>query len=80
MRVYSVDKFVIPLRKEITIAEIKMSQNECQFGVFRAHYSMQMTTLYMEYVAGISSGNPRASAIFVFNGVFNSITQFRFVP
>lgn len=54
MRVYSVDKSIIPLRKkEITIAGIKISQNECQFGVLRAHYSMQMTTLYMEYIAGI---------------------------
>lgn len=59
MRVYSVDKSVIPLRrKEVTITENKMSQNERQFGVLRAHYSIEMTTLYMEYIAGISSGNP----------------------
>lgn len=39
-----------------------------------------MTTLYMEYIAGISSGNLRAPAISVSTGVFDSITQFRFVP
>lgn len=81
MRVYSVDKSVVPLRrKEITIAENKMSQNERQFGVLRAHYSIEMTTLYMEHIAGISSGNPRASTIFVSRGFFDSNNPIQICP